>query len=58
LFTNWQDSGRVNKEAAKAFFGSPSVAMFSRGAFADRFDISTRNVYDAFAFDFGAPEQD
>ena len=63
LFTNFGDSNRVNLEAAKVFCmpsrelvagrslipGEPSHRIF--------LEKSIRNVYDAFAFDFDAPEQ-
>jgi hypothetical protein len=58
LYTNMGDSGRVNKDAAKALFGSPSLTLFDTNWYGNRIDKSTRDVYDAFAMDFGAPEQE
>jgi hypothetical protein len=58
LLTNYRDSGRVNKDATKAFFGVPDIRVIESPTYSYRFDKSTRNVYDAFAMDFGSPEED
>ena len=58
LFTNFRDSGRANKDAAKASFGVPLVWIFEMPEVPCRFDKSTRDVYDTFVLDFDAPEQD
>jgi hypothetical protein len=65
LFTNFGDNNRVNKKAARVFFGNlradwllsdkPAILGDFRGSYLC--EKSSRNVYDALAFDFDAPEE-
>jgi hypothetical protein len=65
LFTNFGDNNRVNKKAARVFFGNlradwllsdkPAISGDFRGSYLC--EKSSRNVYDALAFDFDAPEE-
>ncbi len=63
MFTNYQDSNRVNKEASLLFSGTRGQ-IFTGSDFISRRDAgeiyierSARNVYDAFSLDFDDPEQ-
>ena len=51
-FTNFHDINQINKRASKLFYGHPRGFPPGGPALADRYEKSTRNTYDALAFDF------
>jgi hypothetical protein len=51
-FTNFQDINQINKRASNLFYGNSKAFPPGGNAFADRYEKSIRNTYDALAMDF------